>query len=174
MRSRLLLRLLAVSLVAFSCREMIVDPWVAELPEGAVQVLPDMARYNEFEAATRNLPLRNDMAAREQFVVRDQSTWETFWTLTRSPRAVPFIDFDSEMVIVVALGKVVAPWERVVIAGVMASGAQLYVLVYRDGTNPECTPNTLGYEPSPIALALVPSRPGTPRFLERLQPLPAC
>ncbi len=163
----------ALSLATLSCREMPVDPWTAELPDGSVQLLPEAERDSAFSRATRNLPRRNDMTEPSQFVVRTQAEWTELWTKLRAPGQAPFVDFATEMVIGAAIGLVAPPWEQVFIAAVMANGTQLYVLVLRDGSNPECAPAS-GFDGSPVALVLVPRMPGTPKFLERYQQIPRC
>ncbi len=167
--------MLAISLVVLSCRELPSDPWTTELPSGSVQLIVNSTRNAEFNEIVSRLPRRTDLVTPSRFVVRTSSEWEVLWKQLRAPSPQPAVDFDSEMIVVEAIGRVAAPWEQVGIAGVMENSGQLYVLVLRYGSNPECVPAAIqAMVGSPVAMALVPKREGTPVYLERFSPIPAC
>jgi hypothetical protein len=172
-RARPLLALLAVPMLLAGCQETPTNAWL-ELPSGAVRWQVTPARDSAFRRAAGVLPGPTTLLERRGFVVRDSAhwvaVWDSIWTLSVSPRRLPLVDFETEMVIVAAAGQA-PPGFRISIEGVYLSPEGLWVRVLDGYSEARCildpgpVPDTR--QPYPVALALVPARPEEPRYLVR-------
>jgi hypothetical protein len=99
-------------------------------------------------------------------VVRDQATWQTLWAKLNAddspPRALPAVDFSTDMVVVAAAGPEPTAGFRVSVDSASERAGAVTVEVTITSPGPTC--GLLTIYTSPVATARLPTRAGPVNF----------
>ena len=99
-------------------------------------------------------------------VVRDQATWQTLWAKLNAndspPRALPAVDFSTDMVVVAAAGGKPTAGYRVSVDSASERSGAVTVEVTMTSPGPTC--GLLTVFTSPVATAKLPMRQGPVNF----------
>ncbi|MCC7199297.1 MAG: protease complex subunit PrcB family protein [Gammaproteobacteria bacterium] len=101
-----------------------------------------------------------------QFVARDRATWQVLWQQVNAPHlpapALPVIDFDREMVLVVAMGRQASGGHSLRFERVARDGEGIVVTIRREQPGSGCiVPSALTF---PVDIATVPRSSGPVAF----------
>ncbi|MFN2563770.1 MAG: protease complex subunit PrcB family protein [Gemmatimonadaceae bacterium] len=109
------------------------------------------------------------LTERQRLVIRSSSAWDEAWkriTARSSPaQPAPAVDFDHEIVVLVAMGQRPTGGYSIAIEGLFEAGGALYALVRETSPGSRCF--TTQALTQPIDAVRVPRRAGAVAFVER-------
>ena len=108
---------------------------------------------------------------RERLVIRTSEEWSAAWTRiihgSSSAPSAPAVNFDHEMVVLVAMGRRMTGGYSIIVDGVYDSGGRIFVAVREKSPGAGCIVTEA--LTAPVDAVRVPRRDGTVVFVERAE-----
>jgi hypothetical protein len=106
-----------------------------------------------------------------RIVIRDSTTWREYWRLLNTPfipePKLPVVDFDHEMIVLVALGSRPSAGYGIVIESAVADSGRLLITVRRLAPGSHCAVGAVITHP--VDIVSVPAREGGVEFSDQVE-----
>lgn len=121
-------------------------------------VRPQEIDFTRFSPDERSFAINSGLERAEEIVIRDPMSWEEVWTRIHSIRipvpSLPEVDFQRNVVVIVALGQMTSGGFSIVISAAAREGMGTVVSVLERQPGPSCLVTTS--ITSPVDIAVLP------------------